>query len=395
MSQTTSTGKSFSAQAIVVGAGLVGLAAATALAKTGLEVIHLAPKAPPDRRTSALMGPSVTILKDLDLVQNPDELGTPLKKIRIIDATKRLIRAPEALFDSCELGEDAFGVNFANAKLSSQFAGQGKNLKNLKKIAASATRLERKDGVWTIELSNHATISAPLIVGADGKNSLVRRTSGIAAREHRYKQSALVCDLELEIPLNGVSVEFHYENGPFTLVPAGGLSANLVWIDNDQNLQKLKSASRATIRNAIEEKSQNLYGKIAMKSASFVFPLVSLEAETAGKDGVVLLGEAAHAFPPIGAQGLNLGLRDVADLIKSIKQTTQDTDNWAETISYDYAKRRKRDIARTTIMVNTLFKSLLSDMVPAQILRAGSIWALKTISPLRKKAFRLGMNPAS
>jgi len=100
-------------------------------------------------------------------------------------------------------------------------------------------------------------------------------------------------------------------------------------------------------------------------------------------------------WAPIGAQGLNLGLRDVADLIASIKKTPQGADNWAELVSADYAKRRKKDIIRTTIMVDVLFKSLLSDMLPAQILRAGGVWALKTLPPLRKKAFRLGMNPAS
>ncbi len=395
MNQTTSNNKSFTAQAVIIGGGLAGLAAATAIAKTGLKVVHLAPKAPLDRRTSALMMPSVRILTDLGLVQSPEKLGAPLEKIRIIDATSRLIRAPEALFDSKEVNEAAFGWNFANIALSGQFASQGKNLAKLRKITASATSVKRKGGLWMVETSNGATITAALIVGADGKNSLVRQASGITAKKHRHKQSALVCDLELGEPLNGETVEFHYENGPFTLVPAGGKNANLVWIDNEQNLEKLKNATRATIRNAIQEKSQDLYGKIKMKSTAFVFPLVSLAAQSAGKDGVVLVGEAAHAFPPIGAQGLNLGLRDVADLIKSIKKIKQNTDNWAELVSIDYAQRRKKDIKRTTTMVDVLFRSLLSDMLPAQILRAGGVWALKTLPPLRKKAFRLGMNPAS
>ncbi len=395
MKQATSNNKSFTAQAVIIGGGLTGLAVAYGAARSGLDVIHLAPKAPPDRRTSALMMPSVNILKDMGLVHSPESLGAPLQKIRIIDATNRLIRAPEALFDSTEINEAAFGWNFANSALSKQFASQAQGMANLRRLAASASKLHRENGVWTVKTSKGQTITAGLIVGADGKNSLVRKASGIAAREHRHKQSALVCDLELGEPLNGETVEFHYENGPFTLVPAGDHGANLVWIDMEQNLQKLKSASRTTMRNAIWEKSQNLYGKINMKTGAFVFPLVSLQAEAAGKNGVVLVGEAAHAFPPIGAQGLNLGLRDVADLMDSIKKISQHTDNWAELVSADYAKRRKKDIKRTTIMVDMLFKSLLLDALPAQVLRAGGVWALKTLPPLRKKAFRLGMGTSS
>jgi len=395
MNQATSNNKTFATQALIIGGGLAGLAAAMAVAKTGIKSVHLAPKAPADLRTSALMSPSVAILADLGLLQSPQKLGVPLKKIRIIDATSRLIRAPEALFDSAEIGEDAFGWNFANSILSRQFAAQSRNLPDLKKIAVSATRIKRQDGVWEVTTSTGQTITAKLIIGADGKNSLVRKASGIAAREHRHKQSALVCDLKLERGLNGESVEFHYENGPFTLVPAGGQSANLVWIDTSQTLQKLKENDPETIRAIIAEKSRNLYGKIEMKTKAVVFELVSLAAETAGKDGVVLVGDAAHAFPPIGAQGLNLGLRDVADLVSSIKKIPQDTDKWAETVSDIYAKKRKKDITRTYLMVDMLFKSLLSDALPAQILRAGGIWALKTVPPLRKKAFRLGMDPNS
>ncbi len=393
MNTSKSENKIADAQALIVGGGLAGLVAAHAVAKTGLDVIHLAPLAPVDRRTSALMSPSVKILTDLGLVQNPDELGVALKKIRIIDATNRLIRAPEVLFESSEAGEAAFGWNFANTILGAQIASQARHLPNLSRIAASATRMRRENGVWALELGNGQTVKAALVVGADGKKSLVRRASGIGARERRHQQSALVCDLQLGRPLNNESVEFHYQNGPFTLVPSGNNGANLVWIDSNDTLQQLVSQDPETIRTALEEKSQNLFGKIVMKTKAFVFPLSSLGAQTAGKNGVVLVGEAGHAFPPIGAQGLNLSLRDVADLMCCIKSMPQDTDNWAENISSLYAKKRQNDVRRTSAMVDMLFASLLVDMLPAQALRAGGIWALKTLAPLRKRAFELGMNP--
>ncbi len=112
---------------------------------------------------------------------------------------------------------------------------------------------------------------------------------------------------------------------------------------------------------------------------------------TAGHDGIVLAGEAAHAFPPIGAQGLNLGLRDVADLAGALQGVDPSRSDWASRASGDYARRRAGDLNRTGGIVDTLFRSLLSDFLPAQALRAGGLWALKVMPSLRRRAFSLGM----
>ena len=383
---------------IIIGGGLAGQIAAYAIAKTGLQTIHLAPKAPVDRRTSALMTPSVKILQELNLIDTPSELGIPLEKIRIIDATSRLVRAPEALFDSKEAGETAFGWNFSNAELTKHFVPKTKELDNLKRIEASAKYMRRSEGIWTIDLSDGSTVRAPLIVGADGKKSFVRQSMGIGTNQRDHKQSALVCDLTLERPLNGESVEYHYDNGPFTLVPAGDNKANLVWVENADILAKVKEKSPQDIRKTIQEKSNNLFGHINLDTGIFVFPLSTFEANKLGDDGVVLLGEAGHAFPPIGAQGLNLSLRDVKDLISCLNEcsihSSLSPEDWANDISLNYAKKRHSDIKRTKTMVDTLFSSLLSELLPAQALRTGGIWALKSIAPLRKYAFQLGMGPS-
>ena len=119
-----------------------------------------------------------------------------------------------------------------------------------------------------------------------------------------------------------------------------------------------------------------------------------------GHAGVVLVGESGHAFPPVGAQGLNLSLRDVADLLKCIDEAVKaNSDNalssdWAEIAAKNYDRKRSSDINRTNHMVDTLFKTLLSDFLPTQMVRAGGMWALKSLEPLRKQAFHLGMGPS-
>jgi 2-octaprenyl-6-methoxyphenol hydroxylase len=378
------------ADIIVVGGGLAGLAAAVSLSRAGHKVIHLAPPAPVDRRTSALMMPSVDFLRDTGLIHDPADIGHALTAIRIIDATPRLIRAPETLFDAKEIGLGAFGWNFANARLLESFQAaipaMGLNTRN-----QTVTGWRRDGDLGVVSLDDGTELRASLIVGADGKKSLIRTAAGIATREHQFAEAALVCDLDLARPIGGTSIEFHYPHGPFTLVPAGGTRANLVWIDEEPLLRQLQADGAETLLEAIRQKSQRLFGAITLASPSFVFPLSTLTVDTAGRDGIALVGEAAHAFPPIGAQGLNLGLRDVADLLAAVSATNRDASDWGLAASADYAARRSGDLARTGTMVDTLFRSLLTDMLPSQALRAGGLWALKLMPSLRRQAFALGM----
>lgn len=378
------------ADIIVVGGGLAGLAAAVAVSRKGLQAIHLAPPAAPDRRTSALMMPSVEFLRRSGLIDDPAEIGHALTAIRIIDATSRLIRAPETLFDAAEIGHTAFGWNFANSRLLERFAAAAPAA-GLETRNQTATGLRREGNLGVVSLGDGTELSAPLIVGADGKKSLIRKAAGIIPREHHFAEAALVCDLELARPIDGTSIEFHYPHGPFTLVPAGGNRANLVWIDQESMLRQVQADGPEALLRALHERSQRLFGTMTLASPSFVFPLSTLTVDVAGRDGVALVGEAAHAFPPIGAQGLNLGLRDVADLLAAVTEADRTRPDWGIAASVDYATRRAGDLARTGTMVDTLFRSLLADMLPSQTLRAGGLWALKLLPALRRQAFALGM----
>lgn len=378
------------ADIIIVGGGLAGLAAAVSLARAGLDVLHLAPAAPPDRRTSALMMPSVDFLRQSGLVDDPAEIGHALTAIRIIDATPRLLRAPETLFDAAEAGLEAFGWNFGNARLLARFQSVAPAT-GLTTRDATVTHYAREDNLGVVALADGAVLRAPLVVGADGKKSLIRTAAGIATHEHDFAEAALVCDLELARPIGGASIEFHYPRGPFTLVPAGDNKANLVWIDDEKLLRDLQAAGPQALLAALNERSQRLFGAITIVSPSMVFPLGTLSVDTAGRNGTALVGESAHAFPPIGAQGLNLGLRDVADLVAAIEATDRTRSDWGLVAADDYAGRRAGDLARTGGIVDTLFRSLLADMLPSQALRAGGLWALKLLPPLRRRAFTLGM----
>jgi 2-octaprenyl-6-methoxyphenol hydroxylase len=235
--------------------------------------LHLAPTGPPDRRTSALMLPSVEYLQSAGLIGDPAAIGHPLTQIRIIDATSRLLRAPETLFDATEFGMQAFGWNFPNGRLSEAFEAARASLPNLTTRQEAVSRVGRRGGTWTLTLADGAEVDAQMLVGADGKHSLVRGAERFGVREHAFKQSALVADLELGRPLGGASVEFHYPHGPFTLVPAGGNRGNLVWIDGTDLLKAVQAAGPERLRQLLAEKAQRLFGDMRPTTPAAVFPL--------------------------------------------------------------------------------------------------------------------------
>src|SRR5690606_26120762 len=140
---------------------------------------------------------SVDWLLAAGLIDAPETLGEPLTRIRIIDATRRLLRAPETLFEAAESGLDAFGWNFPNRTLGAAFEAAAADLTTLSARPAALTGLVAADGRWQLTLADGGQLTADLVVGADGKKSLVRTAGGFRVRERAFTEAALVCDLEL------------------------------------------------------------------------------------------------------------------------------------------------------------------------------------------------------
>ncbi|MDP1907733.1 MAG: FAD-dependent monooxygenase, partial [Hyphomicrobium sp.] len=140
-----SKNQALTADAAVVGAGPSGLVAALALAKGGIKTVLFAPPAPPDRRTTALLGGSVRVLEALDVWRNLPAHSCPLEHLRIVDATDRLIRAPEVLFHAGELGLDAFGQNIPNEILRSELLAAAERSPAVSVIAAAADQIIPQD----------------------------------------------------------------------------------------------------------------------------------------------------------------------------------------------------------------------------------------------------------
>jgi 2-octaprenyl-6-methoxyphenol hydroxylase len=375
--------------AVVVGAGPVGLAAALQLDAVGYHAVIVAPPGrAPDRRTAALLAGSVDFLKRLGAWEAIATEAAPLKSLRIVDATRRLIRAPEVLFHASEIGLDAFGHNVANAVITASLEARCSE-RGIERIAASVERVETTDEAVAARLDNGGMIGARLVVAADGRQSRVRQSIGVATLDWRYDQSALVANLSHTLSHEDTSTEFHTEHGPFTLVPLPGRHSSLVWVDRPAEAERRAGLVREALAAEIEARSASILGEISVEGPAQVFPLAGMGATAFAARRSVLVGEAAHLFPPIGAQGLNLGYRDVAALGEVLSDRPADPGGADRMSAYDRARRS--DIYTRTAAVDALNRTLLTGFLPVQALRGAGLFLLDRVPALRRAVMREGI----
>lgn len=378
----------------IVGAGPAGLTAAIAMAEVGVETVLIARKAPADNRTTALLAGSVTALDTLDVWRRCESDAAPLKTMRIVDATARLIRAPEVSFTAEEIGLPAFGHNIENRHLIAALDARARELPALKRIEDEAQAVETGEAAVTIRLKSGGAVSARLAVGADGRRSLCRTAAGIETNASRYPQVALTFSLTHTRPHQFTSTEFHTESGPFTLVPLPGQRSSLVWVVEPAEADRIGALDEARLSDEIERHSHSILGKIQVEAGRGEFPLAVETARAFAANRVALVGEAAHLIPPIGAQGLNLGLRDAAaigELVVAVRRDGGDVGAVEALARYDAARRA--DVTSRAFAIDLLNRSLLTDFLPVQGMRGLGLYLIDRIGPLRRAVMREGVAP--
>ena len=383
------------ASAIVVGGGPAGLTAAIALVAGGVDCV-LVGKRPhaADNRTTALLSGSVTALTTLGVWRICAEQAAPLRAMRIVDDTARLWRAPEVKFDAREIGLDAFGHNIENRYLLAALERHARGLAGLRMVEDEVLSIAPGERTATVALKSGELLQAELIVGADGRRSLCRDAAGIGVGEHDYPQVALTLCLKHSRPHRDTSTEFHTASGPFTLVPLPGQRSSLVWVLDPADANDVDALDDAELALEIGAASHSILGKVEVEPGRSRFPLTRINAVRLAANRIALIGEAAHVIPPIGAQGLNLGLRDAAavgELAAAARRAGRDIGGINVLAAYD--KMRRADIGSRTTAVDLLNRTLLTDFLPVQGARGLGLYLIDRVGPLRRAVMREGVAP--
>ena len=383
--------------AIVVGGGPAGLTAAISLAEGGVQtaLVGLRP-AKTDNRTTALLVGSVVALDTLGVWAMCADKAAPLRTMRIVDDTGRLWRAPEVKFSADEIGLDAFGHNIENRHLINALAERARNLPALSIVEDEVVAISSQADAIAVTLEGGKSLRAQIVVGADGRQSLCRAAAGIMTDEHRYPQTAMTLCLSHSRPHRDTSTEFHTPSGPFTLVPLPGNRSSLVWVIDPAIADELAALDDMALAVRIEQASHSILGKLQIEPGRGMFPLTVSTARRFAGERIAFVGEAAHVLPPIGAQGLNLGLRDaatIAELVVAAQRAGHDLGGSEVTSRYD--RMRRTDVGSRALAIDLLNRSLLSDFLPVQGARGLGLYLLDRIGPLRRAVMREGVAPAA
>jgi 2-octaprenyl-6-methoxyphenol hydroxylase len=335
------------------------------------------------------MAGSVNVLKSAGGWEGCEKAGAPLEILRIVDDNGRRIQAD---FAASEIGLPWFAVNIQNGILRAALAARIAEMENVRCfIPARLAAAETDGGGVTATLEDGRRIRAQLLVGADGRDSKVREIAGIACRFHDFGQKAITCLLDHEKPHRNISTEFHRPAGPFTLVPLPGNRSSLVWAERAADADALLQGD---VRAAIQERSAGMLGEIALASPAMAWPLRALRAKGLTAPRIALMAEAAHVLHPVGAQGLNLSLRDAAALAETIADAMRaGQDPGAASVLEAYARRRGPDILSRAAGTESLSNIMTSALPFAREMRRGGLRLVAGLPPLRRLAMQEGLAP--
>ena len=381
----------------IVGGGPIGYLAALCLAQRlseGMKIRLITGRRmpPADGRGAALVGRSMAILDSLGLGDAFRAEGAPLAAIRIIDVTGRLVRSPTTTFRASDAGEPFFGVSLLTARIVELLAAAARASDRIEILSTDVASAEKTDDGFRLSMDDGSIFEAAFVIAADGQRSLVREAAGISVRRWTYPQIAMTFAVSHLRDHEDISTEFHTTGGPFTLVPAGDHQSTVVWMARTKDAERLLALDDAAFALAAERTSRSLLGKLTLTSPRGAYPMGGLLAERFTAPGLALVGETGHAFPPIGAQGMNLGFRDADTLADALaKAFTKGESHELSSALSGWDADRRRDAGLRTAGVDMFNRSLITDLLPVSMARGLGLAALKGIPPLRRAVMRAGL----
>lgn len=385
------------ADIVIIGAGLAGLLAMLRFAHSGYRVIGIergkmpnanAPRE--DLRSTALLMPSIEMTRELGLWPRLSEIATPLEAMQIVDISKKTERS--VLFENTVAPGVPFGYNFPNQALYMTMLKAAKAAPNLTIYFEDSVKelIERTTDV-SISTENGRYIRAKLLVAADGRQSAIRNRLNIPAKTIDYQQSAIVFSATHERPHENISTEIHEDGGPFTFVPIqdvdGKPASAIVWMDDTKTQRERMNTSPEEFATLATARSNRFLGDLTLVGARALWPIISLKADRIVHHRIVLIAEAAHVVPPIGAQGLNISVQDIDILNKYIKNGALDNPSILE----KYEAQRHRDTTMRIRGIDLLNRVSQADMNWLKSLRHFGLSALNQDSPLRRTLVKTGI----
>lgn len=386
---------------VIVGGGMVGGALACALGNTSLKIAVIETQLPAaydptqdhDLRVSALSIASENILKSIGSWQGiVDRRSCPYRRMKVWEASEE---HAATLFDSLNLQYDHLGHIVENRVIQLALIDQMKSLSNVDLITPAKThKIDYSPGSSIVELDDGRQLVARLLVAADGGDSRVRQAVGIGVQKWDYEQRALVASVVTDYPQQDITWQQFTPTGPLAFLPLSENHASLVWYNTPAEVKRLMCCSDEQFLAELTRIFPDALGSIQTLLGRGSFPLRRQHAQQYAKEGVVLVGDAAHMIHPLAGQGVNIGLLDAAALAQTVlKALEEGKDISSLEVLNEYQKHRRRHNFVMMQAMDLFYRVFSNDLLPLKLLRNIGLSIAGKASPLKRKvmAFAMGL----
>ncbi|MFP3013281.1 MAG: FAD-dependent monooxygenase [Arsenophonus sp. NC-QC1-MAG3] len=378
---------------VVVGAGMIGAAMAIGLAKEGwrillLEYIKPAPfnsLEQPDLRVSALNCTSVDLLKQLGVWDSVLNMRVaPYRRLEIWEEENSHV-----MLEASSLNLSELGYIVENRILQLGLWQQFFQYPNLTLLCpAKLVTMKRQNQQWKITLSNSQKLSAKLIIAADGSYSQLRSLAGIGSNGWQYTQSCLLITIKMKQSQEDITWQQFFPSGPRAFLPLFDYWACLVWYDKPARIRQLQGMSLEQLRQEIILAFPIRLGSLQIV-AKGSFPLNRHHANSYVKEGLALIGDAAHTINPLGGQGVNLGYRDVNSLLKVlINSNTHLLPFYAQQTLLSYQYDRMPDNKLMQAYMDAIYILFSSQLLGIKPIRNLALMLVQRLNIVKKKILK-------
>ena len=383
--------------AVIVGGGMVGAAAALGLAQQGLQVALIEneepagfdPSAPADLRISAIGCASARFLQKLGAWHAVEKMrSVPYRRLETWE-----VDGSEVKFDAQSLGLPELGFMVENRVLQLALWQQFDACPNLARFCPAKLRhlLKHDDNTWSLQLTTGELLHTQLVIAADGANSLVRQLAGIGVDGWQYRQNCMLINVETQTPDQDVTWQQFFPSGPRAFLPLFGHQASLVWYDSPQRIRYLQTLNMKQLTAEVMQAFPERLGTVNALSAG-AFPLVRRHAQRYVLPGLALVGDAAHTINPLAGQGVNLGYRDVEALLSVLEKARDHDEAWSnEAVLMRYQRQRRLDNLLMQSGMDLFYTAFSNDLAPVKVLRNLALMTAERAGGLKTKALKYAL----
>ncbi|MGC9504615.1 FAD-dependent hydroxylase [Baaleninema sp.] len=378
----------------IVGGGVAGTTLACALKDSGLRVTLLDAQtqeaAAARSQVYALTLLTGRIFNGIGVWQDILPKITTFKKIRLSDGD----RPGDVQFVPSDVGLDRLGYVAEHTPLLSTLQQFLRSVDNVQVTCpADVVDVEYGHEYATVRYDRDGTqhqLRARLVVGADGARSKVRTSAGIETQGWQYWQSCVTFKVKPEKSHENIAYERFRQNGPFAILPLTDNRCNVVWSAPHAKAQELLEMDEAAFTEELQRHYGNSMGRVQVISPRRVFPVQLMQSDRYFNHRVALVGDAAHRCHPVGGQGLNMGLRDVAALAQVIRDAhRQGKDIGSRSVLERYDRWRRGENWTILGFTDLLDRTFSNDFVPMVAARQLGLWVLRNVKPAKTLALKL------